>query len=572
VGESSTYTEEEFKKILKNLLAEKKRVKELKQELESSSVQKKFQAKLSDIQRLSYKEEEEVLELRSKLRSAKEQLLKVKPALERLVGELKEARDEIEHLKKAPQVDLKEWEEKFEEKEEQLEALKQEISTQKEEFLQKEQTSKAEFDQALSDLEKEKIEALQVKERLKGEIATLQEKEKELQKEVKELEEREEQKLRTMEKERERLVEKLSENVEQSQRQTELTKNLQEQLFQLKTQQATETGRFEEKLFQLKEQLQDSEQAKFRFSQECELLQSKQQHSEKQILQLRSHLEDLECELETARERLKESDTAALHEEYEQKIKEVKRQLIDQYEVQIQEQEDSFRVTYDQLQIDLKDKEQKLDELRQGEQELANTLSGFESHHQEVLQQAYQAMRNLSHKRGLLIEEVERLKGEREQQNKKLRFAETEVNSLRWALQKGRAELEERVQEVRLAQQHLAKKVKESTLMRDVVEKQRLELGQCHEKLQLNEREIEKLTSQLQLQKLQEENAQNVAYQKIECAYQEVKMWEQKFLDLQKEAEEGRSKLNYLENLEREHHQLKETFNHLKSLFGKNDG
>lgn len=97
---SNTYTDEDFKKILKNLFTEKKRVKELERQLEEKGLQKRFRAKLSDIHKLSMTEEYAKLKEayhRKELECdhCKNQLERVRPALKKLLTELKSARREI---------------------------------------------------------------------------------------------------------------------------------------------------------------------------------------------------------------------------------------------------------------------------------------------------------------------------------------------------------------------------------------------------------------------------------------------------------------------------------------------
>jgi chromosome segregation ATPase len=101
---SNTYTEDEMKQLLKNLFAEKKKVKELQKQLEERGIQKKFQTRLADIHKLSLTEEyaklkTAYLEKEKEREHLKSQLTKVRPALKRLVEDLKSAHAEIAKLK-----------------------------------------------------------------------------------------------------------------------------------------------------------------------------------------------------------------------------------------------------------------------------------------------------------------------------------------------------------------------------------------------------------------------------------------------------------------------------------------
>ncbi|NGX61666.1 MAG: Chromosome partition protein Smc [Chlamydiae bacterium] len=135
VLESSTYTEEEFKKILKTLFAEKKRVKELQKQLQQKGVQKKFQTHLSDIQKLSYPDEiahlnTSFLEKEKEVKTLRKQLEKVRPALRKLIDDLKEAREYIHDLESGKEAAKSQtWEESLAEyaatQKEQIETLEE---------------------------------------------------------------------------------------------------------------------------------------------------------------------------------------------------------------------------------------------------------------------------------------------------------------------------------------------------------------------------------------------------------------------------------------------------------------
>jgi hypothetical protein len=106
--ETDTYTEDEFKRVLKNLFSEKRRVRELEKQLEGKTLQKKFQAKLSDIHKISIAEEY------AKLKEAyhnkelecdrlKHQLDQVRPVLKKLINELNRVRQELRGFKQQKQ-------------------------------------------------------------------------------------------------------------------------------------------------------------------------------------------------------------------------------------------------------------------------------------------------------------------------------------------------------------------------------------------------------------------------------------------------------------------------------------
>lgn len=172
-------TEEAFKKLLKSLFAEKKRVKE---EQKTPSVKEKIELKAHPP---SFSQQAEV-------ESYKNQLTKAKSALNKLVEDLKQAREEIETLH-AEHKKAKALIGQLEEEKEQTKDLQGEVVRLEE------------------GLAIERAEKKQLKHTLKAK-------------------EQEWQEMGRMKGERMHLVERLAECLSQMQRQTEIIKDLQDKL------------------------------------------------------------------------------------------------------------------------------------------------------------------------------------------------------------------------------------------------------------------------------------------------------------------------------------------------------
>ncbi|MCC5832411.1 MAG: hypothetical protein JJU12_05140 [Chlamydiales bacterium] len=244
--ESNTYTEEEFKKVLKTLFAEKKRVKDLEKQLGEKGLKKKFETKLADIHKISVRKEYEELKSayaskEGDYRNLRSKFERVGPLLKRLVEELKAARAEIETLKKEKErysletaAFEKEWEgllyekQKLEQDKERLEEEKARLLEEEGEALEsREQLLGLEEElsaqkQLCASLESEKIK---IGTTLDGMKNALEEKERELER-VRANEQREAKRFET---ERSRLVERLAEELSRVQRQAEITKDLREE-------------------------------------------------------------------------------------------------------------------------------------------------------------------------------------------------------------------------------------------------------------------------------------------------------------------------------------------------------
>ncbi|MCH9625895.1 MAG: hypothetical protein S4CHLAM123_10800 [Chlamydiales bacterium] len=150
---SNTYTDDEFKKVLKNLFSEKKRVKDLQKQLEERGIAKKFQSKLGEAHKLSIAGEyaqlkSDFLEKEKENTHFKNQLERVRPALKKLVEALKNTREELENERKKVPDDLAAALEKMTTLEKQIETLQEEKLR-----LQKEQDESVSTRQRVIDLE-----------------------------------------------------------------------------------------------------------------------------------------------------------------------------------------------------------------------------------------------------------------------------------------------------------------------------------------------------------------------------------------------------------------------------------
>ncbi len=139
---ADSYTEEEFKKVLKNLFSEKKKVKDLEKQLEERGIQKRFQAKLADIHKFSLTEEyaklkASYLEKENECAQIKSQLERVRPILKKLMVDLKSATAEVESLKSQPQQEVEALKRELASVEQEVQEGKQRVHTLEIELVKK---------------------------------------------------------------------------------------------------------------------------------------------------------------------------------------------------------------------------------------------------------------------------------------------------------------------------------------------------------------------------------------------------------------------------------------------------
>ncbi|MFC2049352.1 hypothetical protein ACFLR2_01610 [Chlamydiota bacterium] len=475
---SNTYTEEEFKKVLKNLFAEKKRVKDLEKRLEEKGLQKRFQAKLTDIHKLSLSEEyaklkAALLEKEQECSELKGQVDKVRPALKKLMTDLKNAAFEIETLKS---------ERHSHENEELKKAVASIASLQEHNQALEQALAKKEEEGAKLSEAHERIVLLQAENQhafddqirlLKGELDAAQGALEEVRAHGQKEAER-------FEAERGHLVERLAETLGQMQRQSEMLTEQREEIALLRKQ------------------------------------------AEEEELQ-KVEMVELRAALEAAEKQLQESDFVALRREYEAKM-----------------------------------------------QEALVSFSHKEVAHEESLEHCYVKMREMAKRHAEIVEEREILYKKVEDHNKFLAKFEKEQGVLQTSLKSVKLQCEEGEAELRQAQQHLAKKVKETTLLQDLAESQKLQLLELHALIEKQKSELERLQNSIHLQRVQDEKMLEVEKERARALENQIKEWENKYLALQKDWEEKKGQLHELQQLRKTYEQMASTFSNLKTILGHN--
>jgi hypothetical protein len=462
--EPNAYTEEDFKTILKNLFAEKKRVKDLEKRLSNKGLQASFQAKLTDIHKFSLAEEyaklkTAYLEKEQTCELLKAQLDKVRPALKKFLGDLKNAQEEIASLKELKDTEIDAELQKA------LQAL--EVSEQR----------KAALEQHLaliqSEAQKELGEQLlehEVQELREQQAAcaeykqTFEDQMRKLQQDVIWAQNQGREEIENFGAERSALIERLAEALGQIQNNSEVLTHQREEIAFLHTQVAIK-----------------------------ERLEAENAH--------------VHAELERAKQEWQRSDFALLRQEYEIKM-----------------------------------------------QEALLSFSQKERNHEETLECCYAKMREMVQRYGLIVEEREELYKTVEglkQSNANLHQGHTEHHI---ALNNTKLLCEELEGELRHAQQHLAKKVKETALLEDQAESQKVRVCELQETLEKQVSEIAYLKQNLQLQEEKGQGAEKLAQE-----------WEATHLSLQQDWEKQKQELIELQQLKTTYEQMASTFSNLKT-------
>lgn len=580
--DANTYTEEEFKKILKTLFAEKKRVKELQKQLGEKQLQKKFQTKLTDIHKLSIAEEyaalktafgakeEECRDLRSKLE-------RVRPALKKLVEDLKAARSEIASLKKKEEIScggelkirlekalerassLERERERLSYEKQRLEQDKERLEEEKARLLEDEGEALASREQLLGleeELSAQKLRCSTIEQEKQKLVSSLEKAESALEEKERELERvktHEQKEAHRFESERSRLVERLAEGLSQLQRQTEIIHGLREEngvLYRECEGKEDKLRNYERQLFEWKEERKNL----LRATEENTALKQKLAKSEEEIgnerhayslqaqewAQREKQIEELRRRLEEAHSRLQKSDSASIREEYEAKLLELEKRT----------------------QKILGEAAAERDQAKSDCAALAGELKHVLEEKEKLLEKSYEKMRALSSRQAEMVAELEEKKHQ-------LSRLEKEFSSVQNTAQNAKLERAEYEAEIRKAQQHLVKKVKEAAILRDLAERQKGQIAELQAGLSSKENELERLQNSLNFQQMHEQKLQSMAKERTQAAESLVKEWQEKYLALQQDWQEKKNNLQELQKIRENYEQMVVTVSNLKNILGK---
>lgn len=442
---ANSYTEEEFKKMFKALLSEKRRAHQLQES------QELLEAEVSERPTFDSFEVDKSQEVEN----IKEKLEKVRPAFERLVHELKEGRKSQAALM------------------EQVAKLKQEVVLKKEEintlekerdFAKNEQPSFS--GQEFDELKMAYTESLHSRANIAQEHEELLQKNEELRENNKKFES-----------ERQKLVEKLAETLSKMQRQTDIL------------------GDFREEMTLLKKEAETREEQKRVF--------------EKQLEEMKESLQ-----------------TVTSEKEY-------------------------FHSQLEMLKRDLERREQQLSEKDRELKNMRGTLAQLEERHARLTSE---------------IEEKGLAQIRAEYEGMLGREKESTQEQIRLAILEKKEELEA---EWKRAQQHLAKKIKEATLLRDMIERQKMQIIQIQNSAANQKIEVERMQNSLNLQRIHEEKIQAMSKERAVVAENLAKEWQEKYFHLAQESQPLRVELAELQKMRKNYEQMSGAFLALKSFLNK---
>lgn len=604
--ESPLFTEEEFKKLLKSL-ADKKNHSQEESSLSQPKLKRNFFSKLAEISKPNAEEaafQEVFLAKVQEVEDLKGQLEKVKPALKKLVDDLKESREQSEALKNttAPKAEFHLLEQRLKKEMEERMALLENIQETKMgvALLEKEKTVFQDEIKKLKGELKAKPDGLEHEEK----IARLENENEQYKRALNEREEtlfkrreEREREIRSFEEERQRLVEKLAESLSQTQRQSEIIQDLREETnvlrqeheqgkeYRKKVDQETEEvqNQLSQTLLEgkhlraaLEKQLQDEIRKKEEIKEQLEQVLEEALQERKALTAQLEEWEKKESEkivlkeqLLAAQEELKKTDQGVLRQEFETKIQHLEEEFQAQFSKQSVESVQKIGEIQEALSKALFENGALHERTTQAEEGFKRILAKKESTYEEMLSRGYAKMKELSQRHVLMIDEQCRLEKALEEKQRSFGQLENDFQSLQNVCQNLKLQCIEKDAEIRKAQQHLAKKVKENTILHDVLERQKIQNNELQKVVDKQKGEIEKMNNHLNIQRTQEEKIHVDSKEKLQAAERITKEWQDKYVTLHQEGQGLKTQLLEMQKIKKHYEHLLSTLSSLKQFLGK---
>lgn len=155
-----------------------------------------------------------------------------------------------------------------------------------------------------------------------------------------------------------------------------------------------------------------------------------------------------------------------------------------------------------------------------------------------------------------------------EQLQAELTFLKREREHLEETLNITKNSLEEKEQNYKAAQHHLAKKMKETAILSDKNEEQRNQIAELQISLTDAQSKMNSFQNNLELQLQHERRLQEKALESLKIAENQVAKWEDKYFQLQEKFQSLEKHYIDLKVLEEKHHQAKALLNSLGVVMG----
>jgi chromosome segregation ATPase len=275
---------------------------------------------------------------------------------------------------------------------------------------------------------------------------------------------------------------------------------------------------------------------------------------------------------------------------FEQEIKQLQQQIENQSAnlLAFQGQLDELNVQKKQVEATLQNKENTLSEQGEKLSQLSIKLEQFDAVVEEKyhLHEKYEQLREEFVQVSNQLEEATEVRLAAESQLEELTLQskdrtdrlfelETQYNlveqakaSLQQEAQQLHSLLDESEMRLKVAQQHLAKKVKEVTLLAEKVESQHANIGELQQQMEMAYSQIQHLQANVELYQAQEKKLQEQLHEALKSTEGQVAKWEEKYFKMYDKWQESETRIRELKKFEEKHQQVQSLLANLSSFMG----
>lgn len=224
--------------------------------------------------------------------------------------------------------------------------------------------------------------------------------------------------------------------------------------------------------------------------------------------------------------------------------------------------------TVDQQKIEMTDLKTKLNEERKVQEAFKEKWKMESAQNKQELQNSYENLAEKeNHLKQLRLELEEQIRTHQDDQLK-LESFERDKTQLFQKLEEAIALKEEVENRMKVAQQHLAKKVKDNALLNEKVEEQANYIQDLNNQLVVVNQKMSEAQQAYDLQLQQEKRLQDQLRETLKFAEGQISKWEEKYFHLYERWQEADKKNKELKGMEEKHAQLQNVLSTLGNVMG----
>lgn len=271
----------------------------------------------------------------------------------------------------------------------------------------------------------------------------------------------------------------------------------------------------------------------------CKQLQLQLEHQSSNLVSFQAQLHEIEAQNKVLEDALRTNELKLA--ESSQRIEEMQKRIGD-LGAEVSEK-DFIQDKYEQLKDEWNQIGERLEESEEARAQAELYLTNL----QEASSKQEEQINSFTQELQIVQEERKNLEAERDQ--------------IKISLDEGETRL-------KVAQQHLAKKVKESALLNERVDEQQNNLTEMAQTLEQQKTQIVQLQANVDLYQRQEKRLQEQLHDALKGTESQVAKWEEKYFRMYDKWQDTENKIRELKKFEEKHHQMQHLLANLGNFMG----